>query len=88
MIRFSFDEIREMLPSSNNRNLAEKVIKEKMAVEGRKRPSKKRPQVPIYFNQFKPSASSEVIQKTQSQPSIGVPNQKAEDKQVSEKMDL
>lgn len=58
MIRFSQEEIREMLPpNKNNRGLGEKIIKEKRVFEGRRRSAKNRPQPPIYFNDFKPKTN-------------------------------
>jgi len=53
MMRFSEDEIKHILhPNSNNRNLAEKIIKEKRKYESRKRSANNRPQPPIYFKQY------------------------------------
>lgn len=58
MMRFSEEEIRNMLPpNSNNRNLAEKIIREKRIYEGRKRASMNKPQPPIYFKHYKPQST-------------------------------
>lgn len=55
MMRFSEDEIKQILhPNSNNRNLAEKIIKEKRKFEARKRASNNKPQPPIYFKHYQP----------------------------------
>lgn len=55
MIRFSEEEIREILANeTTGRKLVDKILKEKRIVEGRKRSAKNRPQPPIYFNQYQP----------------------------------
>jgi hypothetical protein len=60
MMRFSEEEIREMLPDTkNHRGLCEKILKEKVVYDKRKRSAKNRPQPPIYFNQFKPKIPQE-----------------------------
>lgn len=55
MIRFSEEEIREMLPDiKSNRGLAEKIIKEKRIFDSRRRAASNKPQPPIYYRHFKP----------------------------------
>lgn len=68
MMRFTEEEIREMLPEGkNNRGLADKIIKEKRIYDGRKRAASNKPQPPIYYKHFRPRTS----QSAQEEPSVG-----------------
>jgi hypothetical protein len=55
MMRFTEEEINEMLPNETRyRGLGEKIIKEKRVNDRRKRSAKNKPLPPIYYNQFRP----------------------------------
>ena len=77
MMRFTEEEIREMLPEGkNNRGLADKIIKEKRIYDGRKRAASNKPQPPIYYKHFRPR-TSQSARSAQEEPSSVAGERKA-----------